>query len=1405
VGEENPMGSAAERLGLDMGSVAVHALVSGQGGEIVWGRSVPSAGRPLAALGALLAELRAERGDLTLPTGLTGSASGLLRDRVPALEPSNELVAVTRGASRLAPHAAGIIEVGGHMSRWMAVEPGGDGEIKDFSLSELCAAGAGVFLDQQAGRLMLGIEELSRAAGGAERGATVAGRCTVFAKSDMIHLQQKGTPIAEIAFGVCLALARNFQASVMRGRDVTPPVVLVGGGALNPGLVRAFRQILLLDEEQLFTVPHARLAGALGAALLVPAGQVQSLDALIGALAGEQSAERKLTRLPSLPEPGCAEPGLEPFKVADRPLILGVDVGSVSTNLVLLSEDGELYDGLYLATRGKPLEVLEHGLRDLYARHGAGLDIQGVATTGSGRHLAGEYLNADLVRNEITAQLRGAFQALPDVDTVLEIGGQDSKFISARDGHIVDFTMNKVCAAGTGSFLEEQATRLGLDIIGEFAQRALCATSPVDLGSRCTVFMDSELVHAMRQGASTEDLAAGLALSVARNYLEKVVEGRPIGRRVLFQGGTASNRAVVAAFRQLLGRPVVVHPHNRVSGAVGAALLLLDARAAGELPATTRYGGLTACQGEVEKSFECRHCSNRCQVTRFRAGDRVRFFGDVCERYSQQDDRRTGTTASDHLLAKRWRLLIEAAGLDPDAAPPADPSRALGIPRASLGLHYLPLWTALARAAGRVPVLSPPSSSQVLAAGQRRLQADTCLPVKVAYGHVQALLDMGVRDILVPSVNSTPPKQAGERGPFVCSFTRHLPYMLRTALDAHFLVPELDLDQPPGEELRSAGGLSSALGVDDATLGYALAQGRQALAAWERQLLKLGEEALANAGDRVLVVMGKPYNLADPYLNMDLGRQLARIGLPVLPMDCLPLASVQLPPQYDDLVWTANRDYLRAALLIREDPRLFPVVLSSFGCGPDGFGVKHLEELLAGRPRLFLELDEHRAEAGFVTRLEAFSDEIDAHLRRTRRRLEPAPVPPREPEPPAGTRGRLLVPYFADHVWAYLGTLKRAGYEVVLLPPPDEETRRMGEELGSGRECHPFTLIAGDLVRVIREKRYQPGDAYLFQGGNNACLFSQYADGLRHVQRRLGAWDLRIDAPRPEQLQADIGIAGGVTLYRGMMATEVLMRQACRTRPYEVESGSVDRLYHLVLRGLADATEQGEVLDYLPEALRLMRSVPVRDAPRRPLVGVAGDIYTRINGFANGDLFHRLEALGCEVWPAPFSVDLFGFNLERFAREAARRWDLTTMFSRAFVAAVRDMEIRWESLHWPKDERFLEPSNQRVRELAAPYLGLESGSLEILNIAKMADFAQRGADGVLNAICFGCMVGGISAAILQKIRQDHGGIPMATIAYGGTGGSDGSARLEAFTHQVATFRAGRQRALVSRGSSPAHA
>jgi len=1091
-------------------------------------------------------------------------------------------------------------------------------------------------------------------------------------------------------------------------------------------------------------------------------------------------------RFAKLPDPGCPEPLTEPTgEEAAGPLLLGVDVGSVSTNLALVTPAGKLVDALYLATRGRPLEVLGEGLAELRERHPDGLNITGVATTGSGRHLAGEFLGADLVRNEITAQLRGSAQFMEQVDTVFEIGGQDSKYISASGGHIIDFTMNKVCAAGTGSFLEEQAERLGLSIIGEFAETALSGDAPVDLGSRCTVFMDNELVQAMRDGVGPGDLAGGLALSVARNYLEKVVGPRPVGEHVLFQGGTASNRAVVAALRQLLGRPVQVHPYNRVSGAIGAALLLQDAREAEELDGATRFRGLDACHGVVEKSFECPQCSNRCQVTRFASEGRKSFFGDTCERYSQRDSTRTGAGDADHPMARRWRLLLEAAGIDDNTPTAGRCSGAIGIPRASLAYRFLPIWTELVRAAGREPVLSPASSSRLLASGQRRLSADACLPVKISYGHVQALVDRGVREVLMPSVHGVDGRQRSEKGPYVCTFTRHLPWMLRSTFDCRILAPEIELDLPEGKEVLDPEGLAAELGIGADDVRRAVARGKAALVGWRRRLLELGREVLDGNSDRVLVVMGKPYNLADPFLNMELGRHLDRLGLPAIPMDCLPLDDVELDDRYRELVWADNRDYVRAALLVRRDPRLFPVVLSSFGCGPDGFGIKHLEELLDHKPRLFLELDEHRAEAGFVTRLEAFADEIDAHLRRDWK--PPAPIPRRR-DVGFGSSGRIFLPYFGDHVRVYKGVFRRAGFEVELLPPPDERVRLLGEEYASGRECHPFNLLAGDLVALVKSGQQRPGDALLFPGGVNACLFSQYADGLRHVLKRLGDPDLVISAPLVHQFQEKVGVRGGVAMYQGMMATEILLRRSSSHRPYERVPGAVDRVYAELLDELEEATRRAEILDFLPAAVDRLDRIPRRDGPRRPLVGVAGDIYTRVNPFANGDLFARLEELGCEVWPAPYSIDIFEFNQPRFVRNAIRRSDYSRLLNQAFIVAVKSLQGWWLKNRWPDDERLREPTPKEALANAAPYLGPESGTLEILNVSKMVDFATRGADGILNAICFGCMVGGISAALTSGLRADHDDIPIATLAYGGTAGTGGGARLEAFVEQVKRHR-----------------
>jgi predicted CoA-substrate-specific enzyme activase len=439
------------------------------------------------------------------------------------------------------------------------------------------------------------------------------------------------------------------------------------------------------------------------------------------------------------------EPSLADGEIARG--FLGVDVGSISTNLALVDGRGRVLAGVYVPTSGRPVEAVREGYGILKLRCRGKLEILGIGTTGSGRYLAGRLLRADVIHNEIICQMESTLHYFPETDTIFEIGGQDSKYISVKDRRLRDFNMNKVCAAGTGSFLEEQAGPLGIQIEGEFSALAAETQTPHDLGSRCTVFMDTELTHAAGRGVSLPDLTAGLAYSIARNYLEKVVSGHPLGQNVVFQGGVASNASVVRAFSLLLGRSVRVHPFNRISGAIGAALLVKQKALRDATPLPSHRGLEERIWQEYSvSSFECPRCSNRCQVNKILLGSETLFFGDTCERYTSRRAHlppRAKAPLPD--LFKEREDLVKSLIHNPPS-----PALKIGLPRASFMFEYLPFWVTFFNGLGCAVTLSPDSSGDVLEKGLKKLPAETCFPIKLAFGHVKSLLNTDVDWIFFP-------------------------------------------------------------------------------------------------------------------------------------------------------------------------------------------------------------------------------------------------------------------------------------------------------------------------------------------------------------------------------------------------------------------------------------------------------------------------------------------------------------------------------------------------------------------------------------------------------------------------------------------------------------------------------
>jgi len=981
-------------LGLDVGSVSVNTVVMGPDGEVLEEQYSRLHGQPVETVLRCLEDLlRRHPAERLGWVGVTGTGGGVIAGLLGG-ELVNEIVAQNKAVARFHPHIRTLIEMGGEDSKFLTFRPSGDGQLllEDFAMNTQCAAGTGSFLDQQASRMGLSIEEeFGRLAMRSETPPRIAGRCSVFAKSDMIHLQQIGTPVHDIVAGLCFAVARNFKSAIARGKTFKSPIAFHGGVAANRGLVRAFEEVLGLESGELFIPEHFAAMGAIGSVL---AAWEKSPEPGAG-IDGRTDALRQYLERRKPPR-NAHRPLAEDWSIEDRRIagavrairpgdgkvdcFIGVDVGSLSTNVVAIDRDRNVLARRYLPTAGRPLEMVRRGLAEIGEEIADRVVVRGGGTTGSGRYLTGDYVGADIVRNEITAQATGAIYIDPNVDTIFEIGGQDSKYISIQNGTVVDFEMNKVCAAGTGSFLEEQAEKLGIRIVGEFGEIALSADAPGRLGDRCTVFMESDLVAHQQSGMAKDDLIAGLAYSIVYNYLNKVVGDRRVGDHIFFQGGVASNDSVVAAFEKVVGKRITVPPHHDVTGAIGVAILASEAVADGR---PTKFHGFDLSHRTYEtKTFTCKKCSNVCEIRQIRFGqERPHHYGARCEIY-EVEARKKDVVHLPDLFEERQRMLLGPYHDHPEGDPEAT-GPTVGFPRVLHFYELFPFWEAFFRTLGCRVVLSEPTNPGIINTSTRVVAAETCFPVKVVHGHVLALAERGVDFIFLPSVINleSPHKGYGEN--YSCPLVQAAPYILRAALDVRSLGPELiegqvHFQESPGRILKELAALGARVGAPKSKVKRAVAEARAAQDAFVLACRTRGREILEGLGPDQLaaVIIARPYNGCDPGINLGLPKKLRDLGVLAIPMDFLPVDEVDIHAIFPNMYWRYGQRILSAIELVKRDPRINVVYISNFKCGPDAFIEHFVRERMGERPYLELEIDEHSADAGAITRCEAFIDSV---------------------------------------------------------------------------------------------------------------------------------------------------------------------------------------------------------------------------------------------------------------------------------------------------------------------------------------------------------------------------------------------------------------------------------------------
>jgi len=1392
-------------LGCDIGSISVNTVLLNEEKEIIKEYYDFSCGRPFHTLQERLSKILEKHSDLSGTIAFTGTGSKLASEILNGIA-VNEIVAQSKAVMEFYPEVRTVIEMGGEDSKLIFLE---ESEVKkgmklsDFTMNSLCAAGTGSFLDQQAKRIGISIEnEFGKMALRSEKPPRIAGRCSVFAKSDMIHLQQVATPVHDIVAGLCFAVARNFKSTLGKGKPLVKPVIFQGGVAANEGMVRAFTEIYDLEPGELIIPKHHASMGAIGAVLFaletksVSDGKI-SLKKLSGHLNSNRSSSESLKKL----EDKKHKLIKDVFSLNGEQKVeayLGIDVGSLSTNVAIIDTNNRVLSRRYLPTAGKPLEAIKQGLAEVGDEIGERVIIKGAGTTGSGRYLTGDFVGADTIQNEITAQATAAIHIDPEVDTIFEIGGQDSKYISIKNGVIVDFEMNKVCAAGTGSFLEEQADKLGIKIKEEFGEKGLSADHPAKLGERCTVFMESDLNSHQQNGIPKDNLIAGLAYSIVHNYLNRVVRDKPIGNKIFFQGGVTNNKAVLAAFEEVTGKPIHVPPHFDITGAIGAAILARQAMN-GE---ASKFKGFEVSKTNYETdNFICKSCANHCEIKRVKIDGETKplFYGGICDKY-EFDDRKKAISNLPNLFEEREEMLLEGFKNQENKK-----KTTIGIPRGLMNYYQLfPFWKTFFTELGFNLVISDESDRQIITTSLETMVSETCLPVELIHGHVLNLIDKNVDYVFLPFVVNSKGAKNNPTNNCNCPWVQSHPYLVKAAFTDQkirdkLLIPSLHFryfERALKKELTKFFTEKFHLNKNNINKAIDLADEKQK--EFERKVKLKGKNVLSNLDKNRwnIVIIGRPYNTGDPALNLRLVKKLQNMNVLSVPLDFLPLEEEDIFDEYPGMYWPNGQKILQASRIIARTKNLFAIYLSNFRCGPDSFLLHFIQNEMNGKPFMHLEVDEHSADAGMITRIEAFLDSLKGWVANQNGKSARIPkLNGKSVEKAEDLNKRTIYyPYARDSVHILAAATRGCGIPSEVLPMQDKVDIELGRKHTNGQECFPFICTLGSFLKKLQEPGNDASKSSFFMPDHNGpCRFGEYNKLHRVVFDKLGYTNAEIVRPSNEDAYASIAPGYAFkwrkNVWQGLVASDLLRKMLEQTRPYEIEKGTTDIIYQKYLKKVISSVENNckHLTKNLADASLEFRGVPVEDLGSRPIVAVVGEIFMRDNPYCSNFLVERLEKLGAETVMAPFA-EWINYSTLRFIRDSRWKGDMKNLVkAKIQLFSQKAMEKKITNSIKNVFDLAGEVEVEEMLENCGEFIHKDYDGDPPLAIGSAVLLADQKISGVVNILPFTCMPGTINCTISHNLRKKHHGLPWENFAYDGHNNIGTDTRFEAFMHQVQEY------------------